>query len=82
VNEKIVLKSAEVEHALTQNHFTLLRADWTQYSPAITAQLSSLNRSGVPTYAIYPAKPSAPADVLPELLTKDAVLAAIQTDSR
>lgn len=80
VNEKLVLKSAEVEQQLTQHHFTLLRADWTQYSPEITAQLSSLGRSGVPTYTIYPAKGQ--ADVLPELLTKDAVLNAIQADSK
>jgi thiol:disulfide interchange protein DsbD len=79
VNEKLVLKSAEVEQQLTQHHYTLLRADWTQYSPDITAQLSSLNRSGVPTYAIYPT--TGQPDVLPELLTKDAVLAAIQSDS-
>ncbi len=79
VNEKLVLKSAEVERQLTQHKFTLLRADWTQYSPEITAQLSSLNRSGVPTYAIYPAT-GAP-DVLPELLSKDAVLSAIQADA-
>jgi thiol:disulfide interchange protein DsbD len=79
VNEKLVLKSPEVEQQLTQHHVTLLRADWTQYSPEITAQLSSLNRSGVPTYVIYPA--TGQPDVLPELLTKDAVLAAIQSDS-
>jgi thiol:disulfide interchange protein DsbD len=79
VNEKLVLKSAEVEQQLMQHKFTLLRADWTQYSPEITAQLSSLNRSGVPTYAIYPA--SGQPDVLAELLTKDAVLSAIQTDT-
>jgi thiol:disulfide interchange protein DsbD len=79
VNEKLVLKSPEVEQQLTQRKFTLLRADWTQYSPEITAQLSSLNRSGVPTYAIYPV--TGQPDVLPELLTRDAVLAAIQSDS-
>jgi thiol:disulfide interchange protein/DsbC/DsbD-like thiol-disulfide interchange protein len=80
VNEKLVLRSAEVEHQLAAHNFTLLRADWTQYDPAITAQLSSLNRSGVPTYVIYPA--TGTADVLPELLTKDAVLTAIQTDAK
>jgi thiol:disulfide interchange protein DsbD len=79
VNEKLVLKSPEVEQQLAQHKFTLLRADWTQYSPDITAELSSLNRSGVPTYAIYPA--TGQPDVLPELLTKDAVLSAIGTDS-
>ena len=75
VNEKLVLRSADVEHQLAEHHFTLLRADWTQYDPAITAQLSSLNRSGVPTYVIYP--PKGDPNVLPELLTKDLVLSAL-----
>jgi thiol:disulfide interchange protein DsbD len=80
VNERVVLKSEDVEKQLAEHHFTLLRADWTQYDPGITAQLASLNRSGVPTYVIYPAKGE--ADVLPELLTKDAVLQGILRDSR
>ena len=82
VNEKIVLRSADVEQQLTQKHFTLLRADWTQYSPDITAELASLDRSGVPTYVIYPANPNAKPDVLPELLTKDIVLKGLQADTR
>jgi thiol:disulfide interchange protein DsbD len=80
VNEKVVLRSAEVERQLAQHGFTLLRADWTQYDSGITAELASLNRSGVPTYVIYPAKGQ--ADVLPELLTKDAVLEGIDRDSK
>ena len=82
VNERAVLHAADVEHALADHKFTLLRADWTQYSPAITAELASLNRSGVPTYVIYPATPTARPDVLPELLTKSVVLGAIQADAR
>ena len=77
VNEKLVLRSKEVEGQLSQHRFTLLRADWTQYDPAITAQLASLNRSGVPTYVIYPV--SGKPDILPEFLTKDEVLKAIAT---
>jgi thiol:disulfide interchange protein DsbD len=77
VNEKLVLKSPDVEHQLVTHHFTLLRADWTQYSPDITAALSAVGRSGVPTYVIYPAKGE--ANVLPELLTKPLVLSAIQS---
>ncbi len=76
VNEKVVLKSAEVEQQLAAHHFTLLRADWTQYDPAITAQLASIHRSGVPTYVVYPAQGE--PNVLPELLTKDIVLNAIR----
>jgi thiol:disulfide interchange protein DsbD len=77
VNERLVLKSAEVQHEFSKNKVTLLRADWTQYDPAITKALASINRSGVPTYVIYPASAAASADVLPELLTKDIVLKAL-----
>jgi hypothetical protein len=34
----------------------------------------------VPTYVIYPASKTASPDVLPELLTKDIVLTAIEKD--
>jgi thiol:disulfide interchange protein len=80
VNERLVLKSADVQHEFSKNKVTLLRADWTQYDPAITKELASVNRSGVPTYVIYPAAATASADVLPELLTKDIVLKALTND--
>jgi thiol:disulfide interchange protein len=82
VNERLVLKSADVQHEFSKNKVTLLRADWTQYDPAITKELASINRSGVPTYVIYPASAAASADVLPELLTKDIVLKALTQDIR
>jgi thiol:disulfide interchange protein len=77
VNERVVLKSSEVQQQFRDNNVTLLRADWTQYDSEITKQLASVGRSGVPTYVIYPADPKAQADVLPELLTKDIVLRAL-----
>lgn len=82
VNERLVLRSADVQRQLADHKLTLLKADWTQYDPEITKELASLNRSGVPTYVIYPSNQSAAADVLPELLTKDLVLDAIKRDAR
>ncbi len=81
VNERAVLHSAEIESTFITKDFVLLKADWTQYDPAITQELASVGRSGVPTYVIYPAGEKSTADVLPELLTKDSVLQAIQKDS-
>lgn len=80
VNERLVLKSADVQRQFSKNNVTLLRADWTQYDAEITKQLASVHRSGVPTYVIYPAAANSSADVLPELLTKDIVLAALKKD--
>jgi thiol:disulfide interchange protein DsbD len=80
-NERVVLRAADVESALQANHVTLLKADWTNQDPQITAKLASLGRASVPTYVLYPAAASTSPDVLPELLTKALVLAAIQRDA-
>jgi thiol:disulfide interchange protein DsbD len=82
VNERLVLRSPEVQHQFSKNNVVLLKADWTQYDSEITKELASVGRSGVPTYVIYPANASAAADVLPELLTKDIVLTAIEKDTK
>ena len=81
-NERAVLKSADVEAALEAHSVALLKADWTNQDPEITRKLASVGRAGVPTYVLYPASASAPADVLPELLSKDLVLNAINRDAR
>lgn len=81
VNERLVLKSPDVQKEFRDKNVTLLRADWTQYDPEITKQLASVGRSGVPTYVIYPAG-GKPADVLPELLTKDIVLSGLKKDTQ
>ncbi len=79
VNEAAVLRSGDIEAKLAKGHFKLLKADWTQYDPRITAQLASVNRSGVPTYIIYPAGKASNPDVLPELLTRNLVADAIDS---
>jgi thiol:disulfide interchange protein DsbD len=82
VNERVVLKSADVESALLKGGVVTMKADWTNDDPAITAKLASVGRAGVPTYVVYPAAAGSAADVLPELLTKDLVLKAIARDSK
>jgi len=81
VNERVVLKSDEVESALLKGGVVTMKADWTNSDPAITAKLASLGRASVPTYVVYPAAGGA-ADVLPELLTKDLVLKAIERNAQ
>ncbi|HWB31952.1 MAG TPA: thioredoxin family protein [Acidobacteriaceae bacterium] len=82
VNERVVLKTAEVEAALRKGNVVTMKADWTNEDPAITQELASLGRASVPTYVIYPAAQNGAADVLPELLTKDLVLKAIERNSQ
>jgi thiol:disulfide interchange protein/DsbC/DsbD-like thiol-disulfide interchange protein len=81
VNERLVLKSPEVEREFRTRNFSLLRADWTNADDGITKKLASLGRAGVPTYAIYGVATTTP-DVLPELLTKDLVLNAIRKEAQ
>ena len=78
VNERSVLHDAMIERELSAQHYVLLRADWTRYDPEITRQLASVNRSGVPTYVLYPAKANGQARVLPELLTRSTVIDALK----
>src|SRR5208283_1909726 len=81
-NERAVLRSTDVESALRSHNFVLLKADWTNSDPVITQKLASVGRAGVPTYVLYPADAGSAPDVLPELLTKGLVLAAIERDAK
>ncbi len=81
-NEKAVLKSTDVENALRKGGVVTMKADWTNSDPEITKKLAEIGRAGVPTYVVYPAAAGSAADVLPELLTKDLVLKAIERDSK
>jgi thiol:disulfide interchange protein DsbD len=80
VNERVVLKSSEVEKQLSQPNVVAMKADWTQYDAKITAALQAAGRDGVPTYIVYPANSASPADVLPEVLSKSVVLDALAKD--
>ncbi len=79
VNERLILNRADVQQRLRDSGAVLIRADWTNQDPDITQTLAALGRSGVPTYALYPADPSAPAHVLPEVLTPGIVISALNS---
>ena len=75
-NKKLVLEREVVRRAFEAQEVTLLRADWTRRDPAITAELASFGRNGVPLYLVYHVAGEPPL-MLPELLTVDIVLAAL-----
>jgi len=77
VNERLILDRGDVRQRLHDSGATLLRADWTNQDPTITQALAALGRSGVPTYALYPADASQAPHVLPEVLTPGIVLDAL-----
>ena len=77
VNERTVLDRPAVREALARGGYALFKADWTRRDDAIRAKLAEFGRAGVPLYLVYdPADPDRPR-VLSELLTQDAVVAAL-----
>jgi len=66
-NKQTVLSDATVLADAKARGVVLLRADWTQREPDITAALRALGRSGVPVYALY--APGKPPVLLSEILS-------------
>ncbi len=76
VNKSLVIAEDRIFERLSQPGVTAMIADWTLPDPAITDYLASYDRYGIPFNAVY--GPGAPDGiVLPELLTRDAVLSAL-----
>jgi thiol:disulfide interchange protein len=75
VNEHLVLDSSTVQDAFKKRGVILLKADWTNEDADITALLRQFGRAGVPCYVVYP--PSGSPIVLPEVITPDIVLHAL-----
>jgi thiol:disulfide interchange protein len=81
VNERVALRTAEVDAAFRRANVALLKADWTERDDAISQALTALGRSGVPAYVLYSsnsATGSGDAPVLlPEALTPGIVIDAL-----
>lgn len=78
VNEKVALDTDEFTEALADNDVTYLKGDWTNNDPEITEVLRSYETSGVPLYLMFPADPSQPAEILPQILTTGIVVDALE----
>jgi thiol:disulfide interchange protein DsbD len=77
VNKRVALTASRVERAFAAADVALVRADWTRRDEVIAAALEGLGRNGVPVYALYPADPSAPPRLLPNILTPGIVIDAL-----
>ena len=77
VNEGVALKSDSVQEFFSREGVQVMVGDWTNEDPAITEILQRHGRAGVPLYLYF--KPgSDQALVLPQLLTPDIVIDAIE----
>jgi thiol:disulfide interchange protein len=77
VNERNVLDSKPVTEKLKALNVVTMQADYTNQNPAIGKILAKFNRSGVPLYIIFPGKNPTRPIVLPEVITQDLVLKAL-----
>jgi thiol:disulfide interchange protein DsbD len=69
----VVLSLNDVSQKMDKLGVVKMKADWTRYDPAITAELAKYGRNGVPLYLLFPADPKAEPYVLPQMLTPDVV---------
>ncbi len=76
-NEAAVLDDDDFIRAMDSLNVALVKADWTRETKEVNALLQSMEKSGVPAYAIYPAGNASQQIVLPELLTVDGIVEEI-----
>lgn len=81
VNERIALSRRGFLQAVEDHNVALVKGDWTNEDPKISAVLNEFNRSGVPLYLVYPADTNEPPLILPQLLTQGLVIDALRTAS-
>jgi suppressor for copper-sensitivity B len=79
-NKTLVLDQPNVSATFLVLGTELMVADWTKPDPAISTYLTKFGRYGIPLNVVY--GPKAPQGIpLPELVTTDAVLAALKQAS-
>ncbi|MAK43189.1 MAG: protein-disulfide reductase DsbD family protein [Spongiibacter marinus] len=76
-NEALVLNTDDIRDAFERANVSYVVADWTRYDPVITELLADFQRNGIPLYIYYPADLSQPPKVLPQILSKDTVMAIL-----
>jgi thiol:disulfide interchange protein len=77
-NERFAIDTPAVRNAFSRKNVVTLRADWTHGDEAITALLRQHGRAGVPMYLYYPGGRERPPVILPELISSQTVLDALQ----
>jgi DsbC/DsbD-like thiol-disulfide interchange protein/cytochrome c biogenesis protein CcdA len=81
VNKSLVLDRTGMRNFFAEEGVTLIRADWTNHDPEITAALERHGRIGVPLYLAYPAGQKE-ARILPQILTDELVRVAFSNNQK
>lgn len=77
-NERVALNRDAVIERAEELNVALVKGDWTNEDPRITELLHQYQRAGVPTYLMYPADRNTRAEILPQILTPDMVIRAME----
>ena len=80
-NENAVLFTDDMTAAFERHGVVYMVADWTNYDADIARFISSHGRTGIPLYLMYPANPGDQPLILPQILTSDTVLRALEAVS-
>jgi thiol:disulfide interchange protein DsbD len=82
LNERSSINVDSVRQKLRAINAATLKGDHTLQPPEITRELQNYGRAGVPLVLVFPRDPTKDALVLPELLTPDIVLRALDEAAR
>jgi thiol:disulfide interchange protein len=73
----LVLSNDRVAKKFKELGVVRMKADWTKHDPTITNTLRLFGRNGVPLYIVYNGNTHQDAEVLPQVLTPDLVIAQL-----
>jgi thiol:disulfide interchange protein DsbD len=77
VNKRVALNVGDVQAKFHEKGVVLMEADWTNQDTVISQALHEFGRNSVPVYLLYGKDKDAPPQILPEILTPDIVLQAL-----
>jgi thiol:disulfide interchange protein DsbD len=78
VNEKVALNISSVQKKFKEKEVQLFQADWTNQNSEIARRLENYGISGVPLYVLYPEGRKSAYVLLPQILTPEIVLKALE----
>ncbi len=74
----LVLSTDSVSQKITEKGVVRMKADWTRSDPVITEELRKFGRNGVPLYLLYGTNADEAPQILPQVLTPDIVMEALE----
>lgn len=73
MNKKVALESEAFAKKVNQHGIVVMKADWTNQDPKITAALADHGRNSVPLYVLYQGNEKSPPTILPQILTPEII---------